>query len=213
MKKATTGLFLVLCALAAAVTVAASGPEPSGREITRAKLGEPVPGFTLVDTKGVKRKLSEHKDKIVVLEWINPDCPYVVNAYKGGTMQRAYAEVKKLDKDAVWIAINTTHYTNAQQNQSWIEKYRLKYPILLDPNGDVGRAYDARRTPHMFVIDKKGVLRYHGAIDDNRAGDQKPEAATNFVVNAVRQIVDEETVAPDYVKPYGCSVKYKPRNR
>ena len=212
MKNATTGSSLVLCALAVAVT-AAAGPDPTGQEVARARLGAPAPDFTLVDTKGVERTLSEHKGKIVVLEWINPSCPFVANCYRTGAMQRAYAQVKELDKAAVWIAVNTTYNTSTEQNQRWIDRYKLKYPILLDFEGDVGRAYDARRTPHMFVIDTEGVLRYHGAIDDNQFSNKKPEDATNYVVNAVRQIVNEETVAPDHVKPYGCSVKYKPRSR
>ncbi|MCZ6493500.1 MAG: thioredoxin family protein, partial [Planctomycetota bacterium] len=77
-------------------------------------------------------------------------------------------------------------------------------------DGKVARLYDARRTPHMFVIDKEGILRYHGAIDDNRLAGKPADEVTNFVVNAVHQLAEEETVTPDYVKPYGCSIKYKP---
>jgi peroxiredoxin len=213
MRKTTTRAFLVLCAVAAAVSVATGGPEPTAPAAKRAKLGAQVPDFTLTDTEGVKRTLSEYKGKIVVLEWINPSCPFVVNCYRTGAMQKAYAQVKELDEGAVWLAINTTYNTSLQQNRRWIELHKLAYPILLDVDGDVGRAYDARRTPHMFVIDGKGVLRYHGAIDDNKFSNKQPPDVTNYVVNAVRQIVSDETVAPDYVAPYGCSVKYKPRSR
>ncbi|MHC4804478.1 MAG: redoxin domain-containing protein, partial [Planctomycetota bacterium] len=95
----------------------------------------------------------------------------------------------------------------------WIRRYELEYPILLDFDGDVGRLYDARKTPHMYVIDKEGILRYHGAIDDNKFLSKPEDQMTNYVVNAVRQIVEGETVTPEYTKPYGCSVKYKPRRQ
>ena len=93
--------------------------------------------------------------------------------------------------------------------QERIKKFELDYPILVDVDGTVGHQFNARRTPHMFVIDKKGILRYHGAIDNNAFGDKTLDEAMNYVVNAVRQISEGETVSPDYIKPYGCSVKYK----
>jgi peroxiredoxin len=166
-----------------------------------------------VDAVGVKRSLSDYKGKLVVLEWINPQCPFVQGCYKTKAMQRAYEKVKALDKGVAWLAINTTWSTSQEENQLWIRRYELKYPILLDFDGDVGRLYDARKTPHMFVIDKEGILRYHGAIDDNKFLSKSQDKATNYVVNAVRQIVDGETVTPNYVSPYGCSVKHKPRRQ
>jgi alkyl hydroperoxide reductase subunit AhpC len=93
-------------------------------------------------------------------------------------------------------------------HEHWIKRHKIKHPILLDPKGDVGRLYDARRTPHMFIIDKKGVLRYHGAIDDNRLGAKKGDDIKSYVLQAVQQILNDEVVEPNYVKPYGCSVKY-----
>ncbi len=175
----------------------------------KAKLGEPVPTFTLTDSSGQQRSLADYEGRIVVLEWINPECPYVVNCYKTKAMQTAYEKIKAMDKSAVWLAINTTYSTGPSQNEMWIKQFKLDYPILLDTDGTVGKLYDARRTPHMFVIDKKGVLRYHGAIDDNKMGSKSLDKTTNYVVNAVQQVVDGETVAPDYIKPYGCTVKYK----
>jgi peroxiredoxin len=206
-------LFLLVGVAAVVAVVAASTTALAGEGTGKAKLGEPAPDFTLVDTNGVKRTLSEHKGKLVVLEWINPQCPFVVNCYKTKAMQTAYDRVKALDKGVVWLAINTTYSTTTNENDLWIKRYDLKYPILLDFDGDVGRMYDARRTPHMFVIDKKGVLRYHGAIDDNPFSSKSADEVTNYVVNAVQQIANDETVTPDYTKPYGCSVKYKPRSR
>jgi peroxiredoxin len=174
-----------------------------------AELGEKAPAFTLTDATGTERNLADYKGMIVVLEWINPDCPWVEKCYKREAMQGAYEAVKELDKDAVWLAINTTHYTGADQNNVWVKKYKLEYPILLDTDGAVGHLYEAKRTPHMFVIDKEGTLRYHGAIDNNKGSDKVDDDVTTYVVEAVSQLVAGETVAPDYVKPYGCSVKYK----
>ncbi len=207
--KPTTTQFLTLCAAA----LVASAAVVAGEEPKPAKLGEPVPDFTLVDAAGVKRSLSEYKGKLVVLEWINPQCPFVQGCYRTKAMQRACEKVKALDKGAVWLAINTTWSTSQEENQLWIRRYELEYPILIDFEGDVGRLYDARKTPHMYVIDEEGILRYHGAIDDNKFLSKPEDKVTNYVVNAVRQIVDGETVTPDYVSPYGCSVKYKPRRQ
>jgi peroxiredoxin len=207
--KAMSRAFLAACiaATGAALTTSATGGE--GKETAR--LNQPAPDFTLIDSKGQQRSLSDYQGRIVVLEWINPDCPYVANCYKSKAMQKAYARVKALSKDAVWLAVNTTNYTGPDQNNLWIDKYGLKYPILLDTEGTVGRMYDARRTPHMFVIDAEGVLRYHGAIDNDPFRNEAEDKVVNHVTAAVGQVVEGETVAPDYIKPYGCSVKFKPK--
>ena len=199
--------------LGAAVVVAlvasvASVTAMAGEEKV-AKLGEPAPNFSLVDTDGRTRTLSEYAGRIVVLEWFNRECPVVQRCYRSKLIQTANEKVRELDKSIVWLAVNSTSGTNAGQNTMWIKQFKLGYPILLDIDGTVGHRFDARRTPHMFVIDKKGILRYHGAIDNSPLGGKKPEEAVNYVVNAVRQIVEGETVAPDYIKPYGCSVKYR----
>ncbi len=192
----------------AMVAMAATATALAGEGKKKAELGEPVPGFTLVDSSGQKRSLSDYEGRIVVLEWINTECPYVVNCYKTKAMQTAYEKINAMDKTAVWLAINTTFSTGPNQNEMWIKQYKLDYPILLDTDGTVGKLFDARRTPHMFVIDKEGILRYHGAIDANKMGGTSSDEATSYVVNAVEQIIAGETVAPDYIKPYGCSVKY-----
>ena len=198
---ATIGLGTAVVILAASATAMAG----DGKAV---KIGEPAPNFTLTDTTGKKRSLSEYAGKIVVLEWTNSECPVVQRCYKKNTIQETVGHVKKIDKDVVWLAINSTNHTNNEQNAKWIKRYELNYPILLDIDGTVGHEYDARRTPHMFVIDKSGILRYHGALDSAR-DDPKPEKPVNYVVNAVQQLAGGETVAPYYIKPYGCSVKYK----
>ncbi len=195
--------------LGAGMVVLAASASATADEQKVAKLGEPAPNFTLLDTTGRTRTLSEYAGRIVVLEWFNTQCPIVQKCYRSKSIQTANEKVRELDKSIVWLAINSTSSTNAGQNTMWIKKFDLGYPILLDVDGTVGHQFDARRTPHMFVIDKKGILRYHGAIDNNAFGDKKLDEATNYVVNAVQQIVEGETVAPDYIKPYGCSVKYR----
>ena len=191
----------------AVVVLAASATALAGEEKV-AKIGDPAPNFTLLDTNGQKRSLSEYAGRIVVLEWFNTRCPVVQKCYRLETIQTAHERVNELDKTAVWLAINSTASTNAEQNAVWIKQYGMKSPILLDVDGTVGHQFDAKRTPHMFVIDKKGILRYNGAIDDNSYGNKSLDETTNYVVNAVQQILEGETVAPDKVKPYGCSVKY-----
>ncbi len=204
--KAST--LLAKFSLGTAVVVLAASATAMAGDDKGAKIGEPAPNFTLTDSTGQKRSLSEYMGKIVVLEWTNTECPVVQRCYKKNDIQGTLEHVKKLDKDVVWLAINSTHSTNTEENANWIKRYELNYPILLDVDGTVGHRYDARRTPHMFVIDKAGILRYHGALDS--ANDRpKPDEAVNYVVNAVNQLVGGETVAPYYIKPYGCTVKYK----
>ncbi len=205
-----TRLFLMIGLSAAAVAIGASAMAFAEPEVKKAKLGKKAPEFTLLDTSGQERSLSDYKGKTVVLEWFNLGCPFVQRCYESKAMQDAYMKSKQWDKGIAWLAVNSTYTTTAEQNDAWMKSYKLKYPILLDTDGKVARLYDARRTPHMFVIDKEGILRYHGAIDDNRLASKSADEVTNFVVNAVQQLVEEETVTPDYVKPYGCSIKYKP---
>lgn len=207
MKTLAKNLYIVgICAALLCLTTAMAIDDEDKKE-EKAKLGAKAPDFKLVDTKGNDRSLSDYKDKIIVLEWINPECEFVSNIYRTKTMQNAYKDVKKIDKSIVWLAINSTAKTTAAVNNFWIQEYNIKYPILLDKNGAVAKTYSARRTPYMIVIDKEGILRYQGAIDDNNLMLKKPDEITNYVVNAVQQIVDGETVSPDSKKTYGCAIK------
>lgn len=204
MKRRTNVLWML--GLSAAVLGMTAGTTLQNK----AKLGEKAPDFTLTDSNGQERSLSHYKGKIVVIEWINPECPYVRHCYQTKAMQGAYKAVKQLDKSVAWLAINTTPGSTPEANKMWSQTYGLKYPILVDKRGKVGRLYDARRTPQMFVIDTEGVIRYIGAIDDNSLLNKRPNDVTNYVVNAVRQLVEEETVSPDSTKPYGCTIRYAP---
>ncbi|MDY7110566.1 MAG: redoxin domain-containing protein [Planctomycetota bacterium] len=173
----------------------------------KAKVGKPAPQFTLKDTTGTSHSLSDFRGKIVVMQWINPDCPYCRRVVSKGVVEQTLEELKAIDEDIVYLAVNSTHYMDADDTAKYLKKHELDVPGLIDSDGTVGRLYDARTTPHMFVIDRKGVLRYSGAIDDDVRGTRGDEA-TNYVVKAVGLIDDGKQVSPDTTRPYGCSVKY-----
>ena len=202
-------LGLSLALLGAAGASALAGDKEGKKEMKGAKVGEAAPAWTLKDTKGKEWKSTDFADQIVVLEWVNPQCPVCKGAHKDGRIPDMVKQLKELG--ATHIAINSTHNTTADQNDAALKEYGVEYPVLLDNEGTVGRAFGARTTPHMFVIDTKGVLRYSGALDNNAKGDKSGADLTNYALSAVKQIKAGETVSPDYTQPYGCSVKYAKR--
>lgn len=208
------GLASALCvALTASFSILAGGKKErtkplSIQDTSKTEIGKAAPDFTLRDTKGNEYALSDYKDKLVILEWTNPECPYVVGNYKSKAIQDTYAAIKELDEEAVWFSINTTHHTKIEDNEKWIEEYELEYPILLDRDGKVGKLYGAKTTPHFYIIDGEGILRYQGAFSNNPRGRKNPDEIINYVLQAVNQIHNGEDVKPDFVKPWGCSVKY-----
>jgi len=176
----------------------------------KAEIGKPAPEFTLKDLDGKEHKLSQYKGKIVVLEWTNHKCPYVVHHQgKARTMQKT---AEKFDgKEVIWLAIDSSHYCKKQSDtiKKFAEDNEVTAPILLDAAGMVGKAYGARTTPHMFVIDKEGILIYNGAIDDNPDPFSGTKSATaNYVVMAVEASMADKDVKTASTRPYGCSVKY-----
>ncbi|NIP30390.1 MAG: redoxin domain-containing protein [Candidatus Dadabacteria bacterium] len=166
-------------------------------------VGEQAPVFSLEDQSGSVVNLSDYKDNVVVLEWINPDCPYVQRHYKEGTMKKLS---EKYNKKIVWLAINSTHYMDNKVNSQWRNKYLLEYAILNDNGGDVGKSYGAKTTPHMFIIDNSTVV-YAGAIDDDKWG--RSAKRVNYVDIGLAEILNGGAVTTSETKPYGCSVKYK----
>lgn len=174
-----------------------------------AVIGQAAPDFTLKDVNGKEHKLSDLKGKNIVLEWINPGCPVCRRVMASGLVEQMRTELKAIDKDFVHLAINSTKNMTAQDSVDYLKKYKLAedIPALDDSEGTVGKLYGAKTTPHMYVIDSKGVLRYSGAFDDDPSG--RKSDRTNYVVNALRQIVAGETVTPEKTTPYGCGVKYK----
>ncbi len=192
--------------MSTAVAFAAPAPGAEASAEAKAKVGEAAPNFTLDDANGKSHSLSDYKGKIVILQWINPDCPICRRVSKAGLVTKMAKECKALNKDIVHLAINSTAGMPGSTSAKYLKKHKIKALALIDGDGKVGHRYGARTTPHIFVIDAEGILRYQGAIDDDPRGGK--EDATNYVVNAVRQISSGETVSPDYVKSYGCSVKY-----
>jgi peroxiredoxin len=165
-----------------------------------------APDFTLTDQNGKTVSLSDYKGKIVVLEWINPDCPFVQRHYKAGTM--ADLATRYGEKGVVWLAINSTNYMGQKDNAKWVETYKLPYPILDDHDGAVGHAYSAKTSPHMYVIDASGNIVYQGAIDDDPRGSKPPAERTQYVAKALDELLAGQPVSVAESKPYGCSVKY-----
>lgn len=176
-----------------------------------AKVGEPAPDFTLTDSEGKTHTLSGLRGKIVVIEWANPQCPVWKGLYERELMQQAQKQAKEAAPEVVWLAVNSTFNTTERENNAWLKRFRVPWPILLDLEGDVARRFDARTTPHMFIIDAKGILVYSGAFDDDPNGvkAKKGETVVNYVVSAVAQLKAGQPVKPDRTRPYGCDLKLK----
>jgi hypothetical protein len=180
---------------------------------SKATVGEAAPDFTLVDSHGNSHSLSDFQGKFVVLEWLNHDCPFVRKFYNAGKMQELQATYT--GKDVVWLSIISSrtgeqgHMTPDQINAANDSKNVKATAVLIDEPGTVGRMYDARTTPHMFVISPDGVLLYDGAIDDKpTANPSDIEGANNYLVAALDAAMNGEEVAVKTTRPYGCSVKY-----
>jgi peroxiredoxin len=200
-------LALVVSLAAAAVAV---GALPAAAQ---AVVGRPAPAFTLADSNGRTRSLGDFKGKTVVLEWWNYECPFVGKHYGSGNMQKL--QKKWTGAGVVWLTVNSSaagkqgHVEGAQANQLMQEKGGAPTAVLLDHDGSVGRAYGAKTTPHMFVIDAKGTIVYAGGIDDKPSTEVADIAtATNYVEAALEQVTAGRPVAVATSRPYGCSVKY-----
>jgi hypothetical protein len=178
-------------------------------------VGEAAPDFTLKDVDGRAHRLSDYHGSIVVLEWNNPQCPYVRKHYSSGTMQKLQRDMTR-DK-IVWLRIDSS----AKGMEGYLEPAAAKVmamtdhsaqtAFLLDPTGVVGKAYGATTTPDMYVIDGKGVLQYMGAIDNAPSAD--PATLTNarsYVREAVAEVQAGKPVSQPITQPYGCGIKYAP---
>jgi peroxiredoxin len=180
-----------------------------GKKGETAKVGEAAPAFTLKDLDGKAHNLSDFRGKTVVLEWFNPECPFVVKHHK---TNKTFAELYEnyQSKDVVFLAINSgaagKQGNGVELNKKMKDEWKIQYPILVDEDGKVGRAFGAKTTPHMFVIDKDGKLVYAGAIDNNR--DRSKAGDKNYVKNALDAVLAGKPVEESSTQPYGCSVKY-----
>ena len=185
----------------------------AGHSHDHATIGKAAPEFALVDITGKSHKLSDYKGKYVVLEWTNPDCPFVRKHYDSGNMQSLQSQWA--EKEVVWLTI----CSSAEGKQGYYEADELTKKMkgskfaatayLLDTAGKVGHLYEARTTPHMYIIDPKGVLLYAGAIDDKPSTKQADiKGATNYVQDCLTAATSGKALATTATTPYGCSVKY-----
>lgn len=179
-----------------------------------AKVGDPAPDFTATDSNGKTHHLADYKDKYVVLEWHNQGCPYTRKHYASGNMQRLQKEWT--DKGVAWFTVissapGTQGYVTAAEENDYVKKMNAgPTAVLLDPDGNLGHLYAAKTTPHMFIIDPKGVLIYNGAIDDHPTSDQSDISnSKNYVSTALAEAMSGKKITDPATRPYGCSVKYK----
>lgn len=172
---------------------------------TPAVVGKPAPDFKAVDETGAIFELAQLRGHAVVLEWTNPDCPFVARHYSADTMEKLAKALGA--SDVVWVAVNSTRYNTPADTVKWKSSQGFAYPTLQDADGTIGHLYGARTTPHLFVIDGQGVLRYAGAIDDDPNGDSA--TPVNYVGGAVKSLLAGASPDPSETRPYGCSVKYK----
>lgn len=177
------------------------------------QVGAAAPDFEALGSDGKIYRLSDFKGKLLVLEWTNHDCPFVDKHYSTGNMQKTQEFAAA--KGAVWLSVISSapgkqgHVSADKANELSESRNAKPSAVLLDENGGMGRAYDARTTPHMYLIDESGVLRYMGGIDDKPTARQSDvDGATNYVMAALTGWTEDGKVATPVTAPYGCSVKY-----
>ncbi|XVJ69261.1 MAG: thioredoxin family protein [Rhizobacter sp.] len=176
-------------------------------------IGQPAPAFEVKDASGKLVKLADFKGKHVVLEWTNPNCPFVVKHY--GTQNMQGLQKDATAKDVVWLSISSTApgHVDYLASKDLVAKYQSwgasSSALLMDDDGRVGKTYAARTTPHMFIVDPKGVLVYAGGIDDKRSANPADVAtAKNFVKTSLGELLAGKPVSTPTSAPYGCSIKY-----
>jgi peroxiredoxin len=199
-----TKLLVALLTLASTALFAADSPA----------VGSAAPDFSVTDSKNRPQSISQYKGKYVVLEWFNPECPFVKKHYGSGNMQKLQEEFT--GKGMVWLTIDSSApgmegNLTAEQAEKKIAELKTKQTALvLDPDGKAGRTYGAKNTPHMFVINPEGKIIYEGAIDSKATPNPSDIAgSTNYVKAALEESLAGKTVTTPSSRPYGCSVKYK----
>ena len=181
--------------------------------IFAASVGQPAPAFSAVDTSGKTVSLADFKGKTVVLEWVNPGCPFVQKHYSSANMQGTQKEAAA--KGVVWLAVNSTStdagdYKTPAAMAQWMQAQRASATAtLMDSDGKVGRAFGARTTPHMFVVDPAGKLIYAGGIDSKASANPADIAgATNYIKAGLTETLAGKPISAATTQPYGCSIKY-----
>ena len=211
---AALALALAACASDPADVPAPEAPDTAPETAEAAPTpGATAPDFTLTDTDGQAHALADYRGQTVVLEWLNYDCPYVGKHYGGGNMQAL--QERAIADGVVWLSVVSSgpglqgYFEPAEMNARTEQEGGRQSAVLLDPTGEVGRLYDAKTSPHMFVIDAEGQVVYNGAIDDRPTTDPADlDGATNYVVPAIAAAQAGQAADPATTQPYGCSVKY-----
>ncbi len=216
MKRNGMAMLGTIAAMTAAtsLSVAMANQDGMAKAQQGVTAGEMAPMFTLKDTDGkqysLKDVLAKEDTKAVVVEWFNPDCPFVVKHHKNNSTMKDLAK-KYADQGVVWMAINSgaegMQGAGIDRNKKAIEEFGIAYPVLMDMDGKVGGMYGAKRTPEMYVISKDGMIVYHGAIDSDRSARDLGE--TNYVKEAIKAHLAGETIAEARTQAYGCTVKYR----
>ena len=198
---------ITLAVLTTMIATAAFALEPPA-------VGSAAPGFSLPDAKGQTHSLSQYKGKYVVLEWFNPECPFVKKHYGSGNMQKLQDQYTS--KGVVWLTIDSNapgtegNITPVQAQKISASWKTHETALLLDPEGKVGRAYGAKNTPNMVIINPDGKIAYEGAIDSKASPNPADiPSSTNYVKAALDESLAGKSVSTPQTKPYGCSVKYK----
>ncbi len=178
-----------------------------------ATVGQPAPAFTVNDATGKPVSLADFKGKHVVLEWVNPGCPFVMKHYSSTNMQGTQKEATA--KGVVWLAVSSTapdasDYKKPAELARWMQGQKAAATAtLMDDDGKVGKAYGARTTPHMYIVDPAGTLVYAGGIDDKPSSKASDiPTSKNYVKAALAETLAGKPVTQASTKPYGCSVKY-----
>jgi peroxiredoxin len=186
-----------------------------GITFAEVQVGKAAPDFSLTDTNGKTHHLTDYKGKFVVLEWYQPDCPFVRKHYNSGNMQALQKEY--VAKGVVWLSIDSSasgkegNYPPAKLNQITAKTGAVRTALLLDPDGKVGHLFGAKTTPDMYIINPQGTLVYQGAIDDKPSTDLADvKTAKNYVKSALDAVMGGQTIGTASTRPYGCSVKYAP---
>lgn len=174
--------------------------------------GDQAPDFTLESADGKEVTLSDYSGKLIVLEWYNGQCPFVVNHYNKGNMQKL--QKAAAEKDVVWLSINSTNkshkdYKTLAQLKAEVQEQGINSTaVLSDPKGEVGKLYAAKTTPHLYLIDENMKIVYQGAIDNQASFDADPSEANNYILAAMNEALAGKPISNAQTKPYGCSVKY-----
>jgi peroxiredoxin len=198
--------FFVFASLLALASIAIVGrTRADDQKESGVSVGAKAPDFTLQNQNGKNVSLHDFAGKIVVLEWTNPECPFVQRVYKEKTMQTLASQYQ--DKGVVWLAINSGASTTNDAAKEWAAVQNISYPELNDASGTTGKAYHATNTPDMFIITSDGTVAYEGAIDNDPDGDKSSDKI-NYVHQALDEILSGKSVSTPQTKPYGCSVKY-----